>query len=226
MAIARRVLAEAVRALAGREDILPKKAFVALTEAARARAWTMARVTDLRVLKDMQRAVERAVAEGQSYREFVGSIIDTMRRRGWTGPEPWHGKLVFEQNLGMAYSAGRWQQARRAGAEYWRFLPSKSKNPRPEHEQYYGRIYPLGGGPMPPLDFGCKCDWEPVYADELEGQMVERGNGPQIPPDQEFQFRPASFFQPLRLRLSDWPAALHGALRRLAAEDPHLEVVP
>ena len=225
---------EAIRAFAGRTDVVTKPRFLQLDEAARARAWTMARIADADVLSDMHDAVDKIIQTGGSFRDFIDDIEDTMQRRGWEGPQAWHAQLVFNQNVGMAYTAGRWQQATQAGVQYWRFLASEAAEPRDEHKVYYDQIFKLGEGPMPPLDFGCQCGWEVVFDEELSDE--ERAGletqptddrlqtGPTIPEDQEFQFRPASFFQPLEIDAEEYEPGILEALQRAAANDPKLKI--
>ena len=205
-----------IRAFAQRTDVVPKYRFERLDEAARARAFTAARIADLDVLRDLHSGLREIIGSGGSFRDFVDDIEGTMERRGWAGTTAWHAKLIYDQNVAMAYTAGRFDQARESGATYWRYLPSTAAEPRGEHEQYYGQVFPLGEGPMPPLDFGCACEWEPVFADEMAGVDVQQPL--RVSEGQEFQFSPASYFEPVSIRLADYPAELHEAIRRMAAE--------
>jgi len=216
---------EAIRAFAGRTDVVTKPRFLALDEAARARAWTMARVADADVLTDMHAAVEKIIAEGGGFRDFVDSIEETMEKRGWEGPQAWHAQLVFNQNVGMAHTAGRFSQAQAAGVQHWRYLASDAAEPREEHKPFYNQVYPMGDGPMPPLDFGCACSWEVVFDDEIEPGTEIQDPAGLVPEGQEFQFKPAEFFRPLELDLSDYPPEIQEALKRAAANDPQLKLV-
>lgn len=223
-ALVRQVFDEAIRAFAGRADVVRKDEFDRLDERSRARAWTVARVADLDVLNDLHAAAREFSGTGASFRDFIDSLQETMQRRGWEGLEPWHARIVFDQNVGMAYTAGRYQQARNSGVNFWRYLPSDAQEPRPEHERFYNQVYPMGDGPMPPLDFGCACSWEAVFDEEL-GSTTEVGNPADLDPDdQEFAFSPASFFSPLKVRADKYPPELLEALRRAAANDPQLEI--
>lgn len=209
----------AIEAFERRTDIVTKPEFLQLSEANRARSFTVARIAELDLIADMGDAVDKVVAEGQTFRDFLDSVDDIMDRRGWTGLEPWHTKLVYDQNLGMAFSAGRFDQSRAAGIEVWRYLPSDSRVPREEHKEHYNKLFPLGQGPMPPLDFGCNCGWESVFEGEYDPADVE-GAPPPLEPDQEFRFNPASYFEPIVIRLADYPASLHGVIRAFAQQNP------
>lgn len=41
--------------------------------------------------------------------------------------------------------------------EYYIWLPSSSKEPRPQHQLFYGEIRKVGDGEFPNEDYGCKC---------------------------------------------------------------------
>lgn len=217
-------LEQAAAKLLGQEELVTRERFNRLRAQARARAFTVARLQDMAVMRDMRDAVVKAIDGGESFADFRASIERIMAERGWTGTDPWHQEIIYKTNVDTAYSAGRWDQAREAGIRYWRYLPSIADNPREEHKQFYDQVYPLGEGPMPPLDFGCKCSWESVLPDEEEEIEVERTAGPPVPAGQEFQFRPADYFQPVRVDLAQWPPELHAKIRQLALEDPRVEI--
>ena len=179
---------EAIRAR-GRSDVVTKPQFLQVQESAQAgvRRW---RVSDLDVLNDLHKAAENFSGTGASFRDFIDSAgpDDAGPRLGrdW---RPMARRLVLAER-GHGITAGRYKQAQDAGVGHWYFTwPAKRQLPRG------GLRYPLGDGPMPPLDFGCRYGWEPVF-DELPA-ADER-----IPTQtlksiriQEFQFRPASFAQ-------------------------------
>lgn len=191
--IARDVFRSAVEAFSERGELF-RSIFDDLSAAAKQRAFTMARVRDAEVLGDVHDAVVGVLESGGTWRDFRSDLDDIMAARGWTGTDPWHARLVYSQNMQSAYSAGRWQQAADAGVERWRYLPSDAMSPREEHREYYGKVYNLGSGPMPPLDYGCQCGWEVVFEDEAEGE------GEQFPAfvaPSGYTFQPSEFFAPI-----------------------------
>lgn len=211
---------DAIRSFARRTDVVPKDQFLELSRLNRSRAWTVARVADADVLSDVWAATSQAIESGENFGAFRESLSTIMESRGWEGLEPWHARLVFDQNVGMAYSAGRFQQSADAGMNYWRYLPSRSANPRPEHEPYYGKVYRLGDGPMPPIDFNCQCDWEPVFDDEVEGPVEQRLS---VPPDQEFKWWPSDYGRPVKAPRT-LPPAIREELARLERIEPDLRL--
>lgn len=173
---------EAITALANRLA-MPKPEFLRLDAANRSRAFTMARIADQTLLENIHDELAIAINDGDTAAEFRTRIEELQERSGWTGTSPWHYRVVYDQNLGMAYSAGRVQQGRDLGLRVLRYLPSISANPRPEHEAYYNNLYRMApGSPVPPIDFGCNCGWEWVLDDELEALGVNPSELPVFAP--------------------------------------------
>ena len=50
--------------------------------------------------------------------------------------------------------------------EFYRWLPSESDEPRPEHQLKYGKTYRIGEGVMPMEEYNCKCGMEILTDDE------------------------------------------------------------
>jgi uncharacterized protein with gpF-like domain len=213
----REPLERAIRAFANREDIIRKPDFIKLDEATRARSWTVARIKRLEVLNDLYGEMMRTIADGGGYRDWIDSMNETMDRRGWTGLEPWHQHLVFEQNVNMAYTAGRYDQMRSAGIKRWRKLPSTSVNPRPDHAALDGRIFTADVSP-PPWDFGCQCEWEPVFEDE-DNTRRGRTTNPAVTSEQEFQFHAKSFFSKIDVDMRKYPPQWREKIRGIFADE-------
>jgi len=213
--VARQRFAEAIDHCAQRTDLLPKDEFEKLQGLNRARAWTVARVTDLGVMKDLYGAVGQAIEGGQSYRDFLDSLEAIMEQRGWGGLEPWHARLVYDQNVAMAYSSGRTMQARDSGAGYWRKLPSRAAAPRPEHARFDNQVFSFSQMGPPPWDFGCQCEWEPVFDDEL-ADYPPSSTRPNVP-GQAYQFDANDYFRPVELRRGDYPREFWPLIESLAS---------
>lgn len=212
--------AEAIDQMAQRTDLLPKEEFLRLQGLDRSRAWTVARVADLDLLRDLHGAVGQAVEGGQTWREFLDSLDTIMERRGWAGLKPWHAQLVYEQNVNMAWSAGRVMQSRDAGVKYWRKLPSDSVAPRPEHQRYDNQVFTFDELTPPPWDFGCKCNWEVVFDEELPaGTGREPATGRDAGPTgaTEFAWDAGHYYRPRELRRGDYPRELWPIIASLAS---------
>jgi SPP1 gp7 family putative phage head morphogenesis protein len=181
----------AVKALRSRE-IVSAAEFEKLAGLNRRRAFSIAGEADKQVIADVRDALAKLLGEGGTYRDFVDSLNDIMEQRGWSGVTPSRARLIHDQNTKMAYTAGRYDQAKDAGVRYWRKLRSTSREPRPEHAAYDGKIFRFDEVSPPPWDFGCNCPWEVVYDDE-----VTEGDLARSKPDfrgQTFQFNVNDYF--------------------------------
>lgn len=56
--------------------------------------------------------------------------------------------------------------------EYYIWLPSSSKEPRPQHQLLYGEIRKVGDGKFPNEDYGCKCGAYFLGANPLENDFL------------------------------------------------------
>jgi len=201
---------QAIEALAERLA-MPKSLFMELDAVNRSRAFTMARISDLNVLQNIHDELTIAINDGETFADFKGRLEDVKERTGWTGTNPWHYRVVYDTNLGMAYSAGRYQQGAEAGLRAVRILPSLAEHPREEHRPFANQLFRYESGAMlPPWDFGCQCGWEWVFPEELEAMGVRAEDLPALPftgAGQEFQWRPDSYAE-----LSIDPSRYAGAL--------------
>lgn len=48
--------------------------------------------------------------------------------------------------------------------DFYRWLPSDSEEPDPEHQLKYGQVFKIGEGEMPGDRFGCRCGMEILVA--------------------------------------------------------------
>lgn len=146
---------------------------------AHARAFTVAGVTKLDMLADIQQAVATAIATGQSQRGFVNSLYTTLQAKGWWGQhestDPLTGEvrvlkttparlnLIYRPNTQSAYMAGRYkQQVENAAAEpYWRYVAVLDQKTRPSHSTLHGRVFryddPFWDSHYAPNGWGCRC---------------------------------------------------------------------
>jgi uncharacterized protein with gpF-like domain len=209
---ARLPFTEAIAALAERLA-LPKAVFLELDAANRSRAFTMARIGDLDVLQQIHDELTIAINDGETFAAFKKRLADVRERTGWTGTNNWHYRLVYDQNLGMAYTAGRYRQGSEAGLKVVRILPSISVEPRAEHAVYAGQMFRMEPGSiLPPWDFNCQCGWEWVFDAELEAMGIDAASLPAVPfsdAGQEFQWRPDSYGD-LSVDLARFPAFASG----------------
>lgn len=90
--------------------LLTKAQWLALTTAARSRAFTVAWATSAQVLTDIKASLDKALAEGQSFKDWKKGLRSTLAGKWETGDA--HLETVFRNNLQAAYNAGRWRAAK------------------------------------------------------------------------------------------------------------------
>lgn len=98
--------------------------------------------------------------------------------------------LLLNQNAAMARAVGARQvsmdPAMLKRFPYYRYVPSVSRNKRPQHKRFYNLVLPktdpFWDTHTPPADYACRCSIENVDADEAEefggiDKAVAGGNG-------------------------------------------------
>lgn len=170
-------------------------------QGAHSKAFTVAKVMRVDILKDIRTAVETALSEGQTFAEFRKGLEPTLKAKGWWGKitlgdgaggvdmvqlgSPWRLRTIYRTNLQTAYQAGRWQ-AQQEGKEerpYLQFVAVLDASTRPSHAALHGKVFPIDD-PIwdtfyPPLDWGCRCRVRALSADNVAQRKltIESGEG-------------------------------------------------
>ncbi len=157
------------------------------------RAFTVAKVTQIDLLSDIQTSLENAFVEGQSYQSWVKELKPTLQKHGWFGKSvevinPKTGekksievgasrlKKIFYTNARTAYA----QSEARAGyklplSEYIRYVAILDNRTRHTHAQMHGKIAhrkdKFWEKNYPPNGWNCRCAVEFISKDE----MIEQG---------------------------------------------------
>jgi SPP1 gp7 family putative phage head morphogenesis protein len=180
---------------------------------ANARAFTVARVTQMDVLADLKLAVDAAMSQGMSLGEFKSSVRPMLERKGWmahsgeaataTLPDgtvrkrltPWRVENIYRTNLQTAYSAGRWKQQEETAAffPYLQYMAILDSRTRQAHAAMHGKVFhrehPVWERWYPPNGFACRC-----YVKSLtDGQVKARGlkvrkEGVDVAPDEGWDY--------------------------------------
>ncbi|AMK09643.1 phage minor head protein [Pseudodesulfovibrio indicus] len=171
-----------------------------------ASAFTVAKATKLDILSDIRAEVDRALAEGRTYRDFAKNLTPTLQRKGWWGvkaqTDPLTGetrmvqlgsprrlKVIYETNMRTARSAGQWERIQRtkAGLPYLLYQLGPSREHRPEHVAFHGLLLPVDetfwSTHMPPNGWGCKCHVRQVSKGEYARLQKNGVRAPE--PEQE-----------------------------------------
>lgn len=102
---------EAIDFLRGKTSIT-KVAWSLLDRKARLRAFTVARISSVDVIKSVLKSLQSAVESGKSLQEFKREQLATLKSE-WRGSVVAPGKrveLIYRTNVQTAYAIGRWSQ--------------------------------------------------------------------------------------------------------------------
>ena len=163
-------------------------------------AFTAAKAMTADVLETLRGAVEQALAEGRTFRDFSKDLKPELEKLGWWGqsqmPDPQTGELkdvqlgsprrlqvIYQTNLRTARSAGKWERIQRTKKllPYLRYSLGPSEVHRPEHVAWEGLELPVDDAwwdsHMPPNGWGCKC-----WVQQLTKEAVDSTGGPDTAP--------------------------------------------
>jgi len=201
-----------------------------------ASAFTVAKAMQSDVLQDMKDAVEAAIAEGKTFRDFQKELRPTLEAKGWWGrktmTDPVTGetrsaqlgssrrlKTIYDTNIGQAYRAGAWERGQESESHpYIMYRVGPSRKHRDEHLSWDGLILPkddpFWSTHAPKNGWGCKC-----YLRFLSRASFERykANGVPIPRRADGSgggLRPVKTERP-EIRYKTWVDKRTGRIERL-----------
>lgn len=162
-----------------------------------AAAFTVAKATTMDVLGSIREAVDKALKEGQTFRQFQKELTPTLQALGWWGVKdvidpltgekrpaqlgsPRRLKTIYDANLRTAYAAGDWERAQRArdSHPYLLYQLGPSKEHRLQHVAWQGLLLPQDDPwwdtHFPPNGWGCKC-WTRAISHHEAERLIQEG---------------------------------------------------
>ena len=156
---------------------LPTKAWTDLWHAQHVRAWSVAGAQSEALLDDIRREIQRALEQGTTLEQFRDAFAEIVRKHGWrhTGTVGRRARIIYQTNLSMAYSAGRYAQMTAPETllafPIWEYRHSGAKHPRLDHLSWDGLCLaatdPFWQQAWPPNGWGCGCWVRPMTTREL-----------------------------------------------------------
>ncbi|MFN8682787.1 phage minor head protein [Paracoccus sp. P2] len=166
------------------------------------RDFTVAKVATLDLLMDIREAMDRAIAEGTTLRQFERDLTPILQEKGWwgrdvmvdplTGEErevqlgsPRRLQTIYDTNLRMSYAAGRWQQVEAVAARrpWLRYVAVLDERTRQQHRQWHNTVLrwddPWWDTHFPPNGWNCRCTIQQLS----DADLVRMGLRPSEPPD-------------------------------------------
>lgn len=152
-----------------------------------ARGFTVANVTKLDVLEDIQRSLKTALEKGQTLQQWKDALVPELQRKGWMGRDltteqlrqagrldeatgeiakgltPRRLQTIFSTNMQSAYQAGRYAEMIEQAEErpWWQYVAILDARTRPGHRVMNGRTFRYDDAGWrsfyPPCGFNCRC---------------------------------------------------------------------
>jgi SPP1 gp7 family putative phage head morphogenesis protein len=142
-------------------------------------AFTVAKAMRLDLLSDIRAALETALQQGQTLKQFTANLTPVLQAQGWWGKQvivdsqgvgelvqlgsPRRLKTIYQTNLQSAYMAGR-KAAMEDTADthpYWMYTGIQDGNTRASHRALIGKVFrhddPIWSAIFPPNGFNCRC---------------------------------------------------------------------
>ena len=171
-----------------------------------ARAFTVAKAMSRDLLEDIRAALDAAITEGTTLREFSAQLRPKLEARGWWGRkkqfDPLTGKLetvqlgsprrlktIFQVNMRTAYQAGRWERIQRQKTLFplLRYVSVMDGRERPEHHAWHDTVLPVDhpwwDSHYPPCGWNCRCTAIPMNERMLGRKGLEVTEEPQRFPE-------------------------------------------
>lgn len=186
---------EASRYLAAK-DWLPAFSWEDVEPEEHAVAFTVARATQIDVLRDIREELQSAIDEGLPFEEFQRRLRPRLQARGWWGrrqvTDPGTGasvsaqlgsprrlRVIYDANLRSARAAGQWERIQRSrrALPFLEYRLGPSENHRPHHEAKAGLVLPVDdpfwSSWYPPNGWGCKCWVQQLTRAQAEARGID-----------------------------------------------------
>lgn len=178
------------------KDLTPRFSWQDVWGQEHAHAFTVAGVTETRVLSEFKAAIDKAIAEGIGFEKFRADMQARLTPHGWWGPHQvadpagrWKGKIVdfsrpqrlqitFWSNVRAARAAGQWNRIQRTKRvlPYLLYVRSTAERKRPEHLRWAGTILPADhdfwATHFPPNGWNCKCSVRQLDQEDRDERLA------------------------------------------------------
>lgn len=167
-------------------------------------AFTVAKVMQLDILRDIRAGVDAALKDGTTFETFRQNLKPLLMEKGWWGkaemadPLTGESKLVqlgstrrlrtiFDTNLRTAYSEGQWQRIQQTKKSFPILIyhGNNSEHPRMQHSGWDNLALPADDpfwkAHFPVKAWGCKCFVTGANQKMLDQRGLKVGESPKVP---------------------------------------------
>jgi len=162
------------------------------------KAFTVAKVTRLDLLGDIQQSLSDALKEGKPFEQWKEELKPTLQKKGWWGEtevtdartgevkEIYVGsrrlKTIYDTNMRVAYTQGRYTSQMESEGEYLYYSAVLDQLTRPDHQTAHGTLLPKDDPwwdtHYPPNGWKCRCKARVM----TDVEAKRRGLKPSTPP--------------------------------------------
>jgi SPP1 gp7 family putative phage head morphogenesis protein len=162
-------------------DLIPREAL----EYIRFKALTIAGVEHASFLEAIKNSIESAIRNGTPFNEWKLAIDKFFDSYGVTRLSSHHLQTVYRTNIFSAYSVAAQSQVESMVDRfpYWQYSAIRDNRTRPEHRELDRWIFPTGEGPIPPIDYNCRCTQIYIHASEATRRGINVPSGYARTPD-------------------------------------------
>lgn len=182
---------DAIAAFQQRKLLQPSYAWQDVWQDEHSRAFAVAGVQRLDVLKIFQDEIESAVANGASLADYSKSILPKLTAKGWWGDievkDPATGetritrfderrlKLIYDVHMRQAFSAGRWKRIEETKKRkpFLVYMTMQDEHVRASHRRWNALVlpvdHPFWDTRYPPNGWNCRC-----YAYAIDERGIEK----------------------------------------------------
>ncbi|GAA4650835.1 phage minor head protein [Kistimonas scapharcae] len=174
-----------------RKGIVPSFAWKDVWQEEHQAVFTVAKAMQYDILTDIKTAVEEALKEGKTFRDFARDLTPVLQDKGWWGQQevvdpvtgeimeamlgsPRRLRVIYDTNLRTARAHGQWQRIERTRRThpYLIYETGPSLEHRTEHLRWRGTLlpsdHPWWDTHTPQNGWGCKCRVRQVSKVEYE----------------------------------------------------------
>lgn len=172
-------------------------------------AFTVAKMMDVDLLRDVRAAVDKAITEGTTLQQFSQELKPRLLEAGWWGkaemadPEtgevnlvqlgsPRRLRTIFRVNMQSAYAAGEWAQIQETKTEapYLMYDAVDDGRTRPQHRAWDGTVLPVDDPwwktHRPPNGWNCRCGVIQLSADQVKAMGLAVADKAPVSPTREY----------------------------------------
>lgn len=160
---------------------LPTESHREITSRQHDRAFVVAGAMKADLLNDLHSAVNQAITDGQSFKQFQEGFDVILTKHGWLsneeeGYKAWRARVIYQTNLRTSYAAGRYKQMTDPEVlkrrPYWVYRHNSTEHPRILHQRWNGLVllatHPFWRRNYPPNGYGCNCGVDAINERQLK----------------------------------------------------------